>query len=81
MKAGDKVKIEIPKSKSLEKLEKEGVAWVKQILKPSAIIELEGKELTFVKFSPESNNFAIVKTPGGDEHEVHKDFIKEIKYV
>lgn len=79
MKPGDIVKIVTPKSESLEKLEKEGVAGVRQILKPSAMIELESKELTFVKFSSESNNFAIVKTPEGNEYEVHKDLIKEIE--
>ena len=78
MKPGDKVRIEIPKSESLKNLEKERVAGVRLILKSSAMTELEGRELTLIKFSS-TDNFAIVKTPEGDEHEVHKDFLKEIK--
>ncbi len=79
MKPGDKVKIEIRKSKSMEKLEKEGVAGVRLILKPSAMIELEGKELMFIRDSQFSKNFAILRTPEGNEYEVLKDLLKEIE--
>jgi hypothetical protein len=79
MKPGDRVKIETSKSKSMEKLEREGVAWVKLILKAREILELESKELTFVKLSPNSSNHAIVKTPDGNEYEVNKELLKEIE--
>jgi hypothetical protein len=62
----------------METLEKQGVAAVRLILKSSAIMELEGKKLQFVLFVPDSN-FAIIKTLGGKEYEVHKRFLKEIK--
>jgi hypothetical protein len=78
MKPGDRVKLEIPKSKTLEKLEKEGVAGVKLIIKTHEIVELESKELTFVRFSPDSSNYAIVKTPDQQEYEVNKELLQEI---
>lgn len=77
MKPGDRVKIDISKSKSIEKLEREGVACVKLILKGREILELEDKELTFVKLSPSSSNHAIVKTPDGNEYEFNKELLKE----
>ena len=77
MKPGDKVKIKHSKSKTMEKLEREGVAGVNLILKPGSMIELEGKELTFIRDS--NHSFAIVKTPEGDEREVHKGLLQEIK--
>ncbi len=79
MKPGDRVTIEIPKSESMEKLEKEGVAWVRLILKSDSVVQIEGKELTFIRDSTFSNNFAIVKTPEGDQYEVHKGLLKEIQ--
>lgn len=78
MKPGDRLKIEIPKSKSLEKLEREEVAGVKLILKSSDIVKLEDKELTFVKVSPNSSNHVIVKTSDGIEYEVNEGLLKEI---
>lgn len=79
MKPGDRVKIEIPKSETMEKLEREEVAGVKLILKSREIIELENKELPFVNFSPNSSNHAIVKTPDGNEYEICKDFLVKSK--
>ena len=79
MKQGDKVRLEIRKSESLEKLEKEKVAGVEWTFKTDEIAELEGKILIFERSSPGNNNHVIVKTPDGQEHEVNKQLLKKIE--
>jgi len=76
MEPGDRLKIKIPKSQLNERLKE--VAYIRQIIKSGTIMELEDKELEFVKDSSSSNKWAIVKTPNGNEHEVCKDFLEKI---
>jgi hypothetical protein len=76
MQKGDRLKIEIPESKLSEEIK--GVAFIRQVIKSSTINELEGKELTFVGFSPVNNEWFIVRTKEGDEYEIHKQYLKKI---
>jgi len=76
MKEGDKLKIQIPEPKLDERLK--GVAGIRLVLKPSSILELEEKELIFVRISSINKDWAIVRAPNGDEYEVSKQFLKEI---
>jgi hypothetical protein len=77
MKVGDKLKIEIPIKPLPEKLK--DVAHIRQVLKSATIIELENKELIFVGPSPINKDWVIVKTPTGEEYEVHREFLRKVE--
>ena len=75
MKKGDRLKIQIPEGKLSKEIAE--VAFIRQVIKSGTINELEGKELTFVGFSPVNNEWLIVTTKDGDEYEIHKQYLKE----
>ena len=77
MKVGDKLKIEIPEKPLPEKLK--GVAHIRQIFKSATIRELENKDLIFVGLSPINKDWVIVKTPTGEEYEVHREFLRKVE--